>query len=39
MEQNIIAGLDIGTTKIACIICELVDAGGAEDNRRRRQRF
>jgi cell division protein FtsA len=27
MEQTIVAGLDIGTTKIACIICE-VDAGG-----------
>ncbi len=28
MKQNIIAGLDIGTTKIACIICEV--SAGAE---------
>jgi cell division protein FtsA len=28
MKQNIIAGLDIGTTKIACIICEVTP--GAE---------
>jgi cell division protein FtsA len=27
MKQNIIAGLDIGTTKIACIICEMATAG------------
>jgi cell division protein FtsA len=28
MKQNIIAGLDIGTTKIACIICDI--SAGAE---------
>jgi cell division protein FtsA len=27
MEQTIVAGLDIGTTKIACIICELAPGG------------